>query len=144
MSLWISVISLLTSIAALGVSATVAIRNARLATAQIRTEVLTKLYDVRVEYARFNRRIRELRQNPPAPLPLELKMLLDSEAGFHKFEQDTEKYRRALLGPRRDLDAQAPLILQHHTDALAKRTEDDNRRLDEILARIPHPPGDAS
>jgi hypothetical protein len=135
MSLWISIISLLISAAALGVSAIVAIRNARLQIAQIRTEVLTKLYDVRVEYARFTRRIRELRQNPPAPLPLELKMLFDSEAGFQKFEQDTEKYRRALLGAKRDPDARALLTLQHHTDALAKQTEDDNRRLDDILAR---------
>jgi hypothetical protein len=77
-----------------------------------------------------------LRQNPPAPLPLELKMLFDSEAGFQKFEQDTEKYRRALLGAKRDPDARALLTLQHHTDALAKQTEDDNRRLDEILGRI--------
>jgi hypothetical protein len=135
MSLVISIISLLTSVAAFGLSAFVAIRNARLQTAQIRTELLTKLYDVRVGYTRFNRRISALRHNPPDPLPLELKTLFESEAGFQQFERDTERYRRALLEPGHSLDAQALLNLRHHTDAMAKQTEDDSRRLDEILAR---------
>ncbi len=140
MAIYISAVSLLISVAALSVSVVVAIHNARLAKAQIRTELLTRLVHVRVEYARFNRRIRELKENPPDPLPPELKELLDAETMFQKFEQDTERYRRALLGPRRDLDGGSLLTLRHHTDAMAKQTEDDNKRLDEILARTKRAP----
>jgi hypothetical protein len=64
-------------------------------------------------------------------------MSAESEAAFQKFEQDTERYRRALLGPRRSLDSEALLALRHHTDAMAKQTEDVNRRLDEFAAIRP-------
>ena len=136
--MYISAASLLISILALGVSLVVAIRTARSVTAQIRTELLSKLYHARIEYTRFNRRIKELGENPRSPLPPELKSLLDSEGGFQKFEEDTEKYRRALLGPRRNLDSQTLLTLRHHTDAIVMQIEDDNRRLDEILGRTRH------
>jgi hypothetical protein len=135
-AIYISAASLLISAAALVVSILVAIRTARLTTAQIRTELLTKLYHARVEYRRFIRRIKELRDNPPDPLPPELKELLDSEGGFQKFEHDTEKYRRLLLGPRRNLDSQTLLTMRHHTDAMVIETEDNNTRLDQILVRI--------
>jgi len=131
----ISIFSLLVSVVGLGLSSIVAIQNRRLSKAQIRTELLTKLYGVRVDYARFNRRIMELKQNPPDPLPAELRALLDAEPAFQKFEQDTERYRQALLGPKRGLDAEALLSLRHRVDAMARQTEDDDRRLDEILAR---------
>ena len=135
----ISMFSLLVALAALGLSSIVAILNRQLSRAQIRTELLTKLYGVQLDYERFNRRIRELRRNPPNPLPPELKALLDAELAFWKFEQDTGRYRQALLGVKRGLSAQALLTLQHHTDAMAERTEDDNRRLEEILARATRP-----
>jgi len=127
------------ALAALGLSSIVAILNRQLSKAQIRTELLTKIYGVQLDYERFNRRIRELRRSPPDPLPAELKGLLDAEPAFRKFEQDTARYREALLDPKRGLSAQALLTLQHHTDAMAKRTEEDNRRLDEILARAIKP-----
>jgi hypothetical protein len=139
---WFLVIPLLISAAALAVSCTVGIQNRRLSKAQIRTELLTKLYGLRLDYSRFNRRIKELRKNPPDPLLADLadlKKLLDAEPMFWKFEQDTEQYRQALLGPKRGLSAQALLAPQHHTDAMVKQTEDSNRRLDEILARAIRP-----
>jgi hypothetical protein len=135
----ISIFSLLVALAALGLSSMVAILSRQLSKAQIRTELLTKLYGVQLDYERFNRRIGELRRSPPDPLPADLKTLLDAEPAFWKFEQDTALYRQALLGAKRGLSAQVLLTLQHHTDAMAKRTEEDNRRLDEILARANRP-----
>jgi hypothetical protein len=132
-----TICSLLISVVALAVSVVVAIRTARLATAQSRTELLTKLYCVQVEYARFNRRVGELKQNPPSdPLPPELTALLDAETAFKKLEQVAARYRQALFGPKSELDTETLLILGHHTNAIAMRIEDDNKRLDEILARI--------
>jgi hypothetical protein len=140
MATYISAASLLISVLALGVSVVVIIRNARLASTQIKTELLSKLNHVRIEYTRFNRRIRKLRENPPQPLPPELKALLDAEAEFQKFEQYTEVYRQALLEPRRKFTSELLLSMQHSVDAIAQQTADDNTRLDELLASIEQSP----
>jgi hypothetical protein len=133
--LWFSGASLIVSAAAFGLSAVVAVRNSRLGRAQVKTELLTKIYAVRIDYSQFNRRIFALKVNPPEPLPAEVKSLLDEEAQFKTFEADTDRYCRTLLQPGGNLDARSLLTLRHQVDALAAQIADDNKRLDEILDR---------
>jgi hypothetical protein len=133
--LWFSGASLIVSAAAFGLSAVSAVRNSRLGTAQIKTDLLTKIHAVRIDYSQFNRRIFALKVNPPEPLTAEVKALFDEEATFNKFEADTDKYRRALLERGGNLDAPSLLTLRHQVDAMAAQIADDNKRLDEILDR---------
>jgi hypothetical protein len=133
--LWFSGASLLVSAAAFGFSAVVAVGNSRLGTVQIKTELLTKINAVRIDYSQFNRRIFALKVNQPEPLTAEVKALFDEVAQFKTFEADTDRYYRALLQPSGNLDARSLLTLRHQVDALAVQIANDNKRLDEILDR---------
>jgi hypothetical protein len=132
-ALWISGAALIVSAASLAVSLVVAVRNARIQRAQIRTELLSKLVDLRLEYTRFVRRIRNLKENPPSPIPSEIARLLSAQEGFGDYERRTESYRQALLGSKRDLHPVKLEELRHYIEALLKQLADNNRHLDDIL-----------
>ena len=136
-TLWLSGVALIVSIASLTVSIIVAFRNARIQRAQIRTDVLSKLFDLRLEYAGFLRRITKLKENPPSPVPKEIESLLSAEAGFRDLERKTESYRQALLGPKQNLGPVELEQLRHHTEALVKQLADDNKHLDDLLDSDP-------
>jgi hypothetical protein len=127
-----SICSLLISVVALAVSVVAAIRTARLATAQTRTELLTKLYYAQVEYEHFNRRIGELKLNPPDPLPPELRALFDSEAGFknsRRIPRGIARHcsgRNAISTPKRFLPFD---IIQMQSQSESKTTTDVLKRL---------------
>jgi hypothetical protein len=135
-SIWLSAAALLISLSSLVISIAAAIRTAQLQRAHIRTELLTEIVHLRLQYRAFNRRIRQLRENPPAALPPELTALMASERDFLKFERQTESYRQALVARKRALSPIVLLDLRHHIEALVKQLLDDNARLDGILKSL--------
>jgi len=130
---WISAIALFVSLISLGLTIFVARWNIRLAKAQRRTDILTKLVDLRLQYSQFNRRIQNLRGNPRAQSFEPLRKLVEAQPKFHEFEQMTEGYRRALLDPSKNLDAVSVENLRHPVEALLMQLAADNKRLDELL-----------
>jgi len=127
---------LLISLASLALGIYNAVHGVRIDTARIRTDVMTRLYGVQVGYEQFLRRIRELKNWPPKPLPDELEWLIASEQAYVGFLNNTAQYRQTLLGPKR-VSRTTLYKLQHNVDAMAQRIEADNKRLDELLAKYP-------
>jgi hypothetical protein len=128
---WIPVTALAFSVLSIGIALYVARWNIRLTRAQRRTDLLTKIVDLRLQYNRFNRRISDLKTHPQSNMSEELKSLLDSEAHFRKLEVQTEGYRRSIL--QSGFDAAALEDLRHPIEALLKQLEIDNERLDKLL-----------
>jgi hypothetical protein len=106
----------------------------RIDTARVRTDVLTKVYGVQIGYEQFLRRIKELKNWPPKPLPDELEWLIASEQAYVGFLNNTTQYREKLLGPKR-ISRTDLYKLQHHVDAMAQRIEADDKRLDDLLKK---------
>jgi hypothetical protein len=129
--------ALLISLASLALGIYNVVHGVRIDTARIRSDVMTRLYGVQVGYEQFLRRIRELKNWPPKPLPDELEWLIASEQAYIGFLKNTAQYRRqTLLGPKR-ISRMDLYKLQHHVDAMAQRIEGDNKRLDDLLAKYP-------
>jgi hypothetical protein len=128
--------TLLISLASLALGIYNAVHGIRIDTARVRTDVLTRLYGVQVGYEQFVRRIKALKNWPPKPLPDELEWLIAQEQAYVQFRHNTDQYRQRLLGPQ-SISRANLYKLQHHADAMAKRIEDDNKRLDELLAKYP-------
>jgi hypothetical protein len=138
---WIPVTALALSVLSIGIALYVARWNFRLTRAQRRTDLLTKIVDLRLQYNRFNRRISDLKTHPPSNVSEELKRLLDNDAHFRNFEFQTEGYRRSIL--QSGFDAAALEDLRHPIEALLKQLEVDNERLDQLLQSNPVAQSDA-
>jgi hypothetical protein len=97
---------LLISLASLALGIYNAVHGVRIDTARIRTDVMTRLYGVQVGYEQFLRRIRELKNWPPKPLPDELEWLIASEQAYVGFLNNPRNIDRRCLA--RNASAERP------------------------------------